>query len=176
MFIRIAAAALVSLVALQTLAQQTGGQAQSTNPPEPTHFYVPYGPSISLSQAMQVAAAAVAEASRHNWKEDVAIVDPGGELVYFERMDGCQSASAAISQAKAQSAVRYRRPTKIFQTQLDAGQLSLLSLPGLVAREGGVPLVLDGKLIGAIGASGDTSPNDGVVANAGVAALKMNSK
>jgi uncharacterized protein GlcG (DUF336 family) len=148
--------------------------AQSANSPvaQATPFYIPYGPSISLNQAMQVAAAAAAEATRHNWKETIAIVDPDGELVYFERIDGCQSASVAIAQAKAQTAVRYRRPTKIFQTLVDAGHPSLLSLPGVVASEGGIPLVLDGKIVGAIGASGGSPEQDGVVANAGVAALK----
>jgi glc operon protein GlcG len=164
---------LLAVVVAASLLPVTS-QAQSTNPPvaQATPFYIPYGPSISLGQATQVAAAAAAEATRRNWKEAIAIVDTAGELVYFERLDGCQSASVVISQAKAQAAVRYRRATKVFQTLVDAGHPSLLSLPGVVASEGGIPLVLDGKIIGAIGVSGGTAPQDGVVANAGVANLK----
>ena len=120
---------------------------------------------------MRVAASAAGEAARHNWKEAIAIVDPDGTLVYFERIDGCQSASGVVAQAKAQTAARYRRTTKVFQTLVDGGQPSLLSLPGVVASEGGVPLVLDGKIVGAIGVSGGSSVQDGMVANAGAASL-----
>ncbi len=135
-------------------------------------FDIPYGAPISLAQAQKVAAAAAATASRWNWKEAIAIVDPAGQLVYFERMDDTQFASVGIAQDKARAAALYRRPTKIFQDLVDHGDPNFLSLRGVVAADGGLPLILNGKLIGAIGASGGTSPQDGVVAAAGAAALK----
>ncbi len=135
-------------------------------------FDIPYGTPISLAQAEKVAAAAVAAAAHWNWKEAVAIVDPEGELVYFARMDGTQIAAIGIAEDKARAAARYRRPTKVFQDLVNHGNPSFLSLRGVVAAEGGLPLVVDGKLIGAIGCSGGTSPQDQVVAAAGADALK----
>ncbi|MGH7101240.1 MAG: GlcG/HbpS family heme-binding protein [Acetobacteraceae bacterium] len=135
-------------------------------------FDIPYGAPISLSLAEKVASAAVARAAELHWKEAIAIVDPSGELVYFVRMDGTQIASVDIAQDQARAAARYRRSTKVFQDAVDKGFPYLMTLRGVVASEGGVPLILDGKLIGAIGASGGTSPQDGVVAAAGVAAVK----
>ncbi|MGH7071032.1 MAG: GlcG/HbpS family heme-binding protein [Acetobacteraceae bacterium] len=135
-------------------------------------FDIPYGVPISLALAEKVAAAAMARAAELNWKEAIAIVDPSGELVYFVRMDGTQIASVDIAQDKARAAARYRRSTKLFQGAVDKGFPYLMTLRGVVASEGGLPLIMDGKLIGAIGASGGTSPQDGVVAGAGVAALK----
>lgn len=135
-------------------------------------FDIPYGAPITLALAKKVAEAAVTRAAGLNWKDAVAIVDPSGELVYFERMDGTQIASVDIAQDKARAAARYRRSTKLFQDLVDKGFPYLMTLRGVVASEGGLPLVLDGKLIGAIGVSGGTSPQDGVIAEAGVAALK----
>jgi len=133
-----------------------------------------YGPSITSLQAKAVAAAAVAEASKHNWTMAFSIVDTAGDLVHFEKMDQTQVGSVEVSVAKARSAARFKRPTKVFQDALAGGGLGLrvLSLDGAVAVEGGVPLIVDGKIIGALGASGGSSEQDGVAAAAGAAALE----
>src|SRR5262245_54235023 len=132
-----------------------------------------YGPSITIEQAKRAAAPAIAEARRNSWLMAVAIVDPGGDLVYFERMDGTQVGSVAVAQAKARSAARFKRPTKAFQDTLAAGGegLRVLALEGAVPVEGGVPLFIDGRVVGAIGLSGGTSPQDGQCAKVGADAL-----
>ncbi len=134
----------------------------------------PIGMSIQIDAAKRVAAAAVAEARKNNWTMAVAIVDPAGDLVYFEKVDGTQAASTGVAVDKARSAARFKRPTKAFQDVLAAGGegLRLLALQGAVPVEGGLPLVSDGKIVGAIGLSGGTSAQDGQCAAAGAAALK----
>ena len=133
-----------------------------------------YGPSITAETAKTIAPAAIAEAKRNNWTMAIAIVDTHGELVYFERMAEVQQGSVDVAIAKARSAARFKRATKVFQDGVAAGGegLRLLALEGAVPVEGGVPLVVGGKIVGAIGASGGTSAQDGQVAAAGVAALK----
>jgi uncharacterized protein GlcG (DUF336 family) len=132
-----------------------------------------YGLPITIEQAKAVAAAAVAEARKNNWHMAVAIVGPAGELIYFERMDGTQLASAQISQAKARTAVIFRRPSKAFADQYAAGNTAFLTFPEKpIASEGGVPIVVGGKIIGAIGASGGTGQQDGTTATAGANAAK----
>jgi glc operon protein GlcG len=133
-----------------------------------------YGPSIVAEQAKTIAAAAIAEARKNQWTMAIAIVDTAGDLVYFERMDHTQVGSVDIAQAKARSSARFKRPTKAFQDALAAGGEGwrILSLQGAVAVEGGIPLMSGGKIIGAIGASGGTSQQDGVTAAAGAATLK----
>jgi len=133
-----------------------------------------YGPNINVETAKKLAAPAIAEARKNNWNMAVAIVDTAGDLVYFEKMDDTQAGSVQIAQSKARSAARFKRPTKAFQDALAAGGegLRLLALEGAVPVEGGVPLVSGGKIVGAIGASGGTSQQDGVVAQAGASALK----
>jgi len=135
---------------------------------------LPYGTPLSTENAKHVSAAALAEAKKNKWTMAVAITDPAGILVYFERMDGTQNAVQDVAIAKARSAALFRRPTKAFQDDVAAGGLGLryLTLPGVVAAEGGIPLVIDGKIVGAIGTSGGTYAQDGQVAMAGVAALK----
>ena len=132
-----------------------------------------YGPSITLDVAKKGAAAALAEARAHSWNMAVAVVDTAGLLVYFERMDDTQSGSVLIAQAKARSAALFKRPTKAFQDTLAAGGdgLRVLGLEGAVPVEGGVPLLIDGRIAGAIGVSGGTSAEDGVCAQAAVKAL-----
>jgi uncharacterized protein GlcG (DUF336 family) len=132
-----------------------------------------YGSPISVDTAKTIAPAAIAEAKKNGWTMAIAIVDTHGELVYFERMDHVQQGSVDVALAKARSAARFKRPTKVFQDGLAAGGagMRLLALDGAVPVEGGVPLVVDGKIVGAIGASGGTSEQDGVVAAAAVAAL-----
>ncbi|MGE5200680.1 MAG: GlcG/HbpS family heme-binding protein [Acidobacteriota bacterium] len=142
--------------------------------PDAMPFDVPYGEPIDLATAKKVAAAAVAEAQKHgNWKMNIAIVGPSGDLLYFERMDGAQLASVAISQHKARVSARYRRPTLAFEQGMGRGQFFtyLGTLDDIVASRGGNPLVVNGKLIGAIGVSGGTGSQDDVVSKAGVAAL-----
>jgi uncharacterized protein GlcG (DUF336 family) len=129
----------------------------------------PYGAPISLESAKQVAIPALAEARRNDWSMAVAIVDGAGELVYFERADGTQAASTTVAIEKARSAARFKRPTKAFQDALAAGGdgLRILGIHGAVPVEGGLPLVIDGKIVGAIGVSGGTSQQDGQCAKAG---------
>jgi len=134
----------------------------------------PYGPAITLDNARKAAAPAVAEARKNSWMMAVAVVDPAGELVYFEKMDGTQNGSVTVAIAKARSAALFKRPTKAFQDTLAAGGdgLRILRLENAVPVEGGIPLIMDGKIVGAIGLSGGTSQQDGQCAQAGAAALK----
>ena len=124
-----------------------------------------YGSSITVEMAKQLAAPAIAEARKNQWTMAVAIVDISGGLVYFEKMDDTQNGSVDVSIAKARSAARFKRATKVFQDGLAAGGagLRILALEGAVPIEGGVPIVVGGKIIGAIGVSGGTSEQDGVV-------------
>ena len=134
----------------------------------------PYGMSINADTAKKAAAAALAEAKKNNWTMAAAVVDTAGDLVYFEKIDGTQAASVLIAQDKARSAARFKRPTKALQDVLAAGGegLRLLALQGAVPVEGGIPIVVDGKVIGAIGLSGGTSPQDGQCAKAGAEAVR----
>ena len=132
-----------------------------------------YGASIRLEPARRAAAAALAEARRNTWTMAVAIVDIAGELVYFEKMDDTQNGSVKVAVAKARSAALFKRPTKAFQDTLTATPdgVRILGLDGAVPVEGGVPLVVDGLIVGAIGVSGGTSQQDGVCAKAAVDAI-----
>ncbi len=142
--------------------------------PSPSFYSIPYGAPISVENAKKVAAAALAEARKNNWNMAVAIVDPAGNLVYYEKMDLTQLGSAKVCIEKARSAALYKRPTKAFQDALAAGGngLRILGLDGAVPVEGGVPLMQDGKIVGAIGMSGDLSEHDAQCAKAGADALK----
>jgi uncharacterized protein GlcG (DUF336 family) len=133
-----------------------------------------YGAPINLETAKKLSTAAVAEARKNNWTMAVAIVDIAGDLVYFEKMDGTQTASVKVALGKARSAVLFKRPTKMFQDAVAAGGdgLRILGLEGAVPVEGGLPLVMDGKIVGAIGVSGGTSQQDAVAATAGANMLK----
>jgi glc operon protein GlcG len=144
-------------------------QAPPVGPPP-----VPYGTTINLETAKRVVAAAAAEARRNNWTMAMAIVDPAGDLVYLEKMDGTQVASPNIAIDKARSAARFKRPTKAFQDVVAAGGegLRILGLQGAVFAEGGMPIIVDGKIVGAIGVSGGTGQQDTQCAVAAMAALK----
>jgi uncharacterized protein GlcG (DUF336 family) len=133
-----------------------------------------YGSPVTLETAKQAAVPAMAEARKNQWTMVVAIVDPAGDLVYFERMDDTQVGSVEVAISKARSAARFKRPTKAFQDALAGGGEGwrILGLSGAVAVEGGLPLVSGGKIIGAIGVSGGTSAQDGQVAAAGAAVVK----
>ncbi len=134
----------------------------------------PYGAPITGENAKKVAAAALAEARKNSWNMAAAVVDPAGDLVYFEKLDGTQAASVNIAVEKARSSARFKRPTKALQDVVAGGGdgLRILGLPGAVPVEGGVPILIDGKIVGAIGMSGGTSAQDGQCANAGAAIVK----
>ncbi len=134
----------------------------------------PYGTPITVDDAKRVAASALAEAGKNRWNVSVAIVDISGNLVYFEKMDDTHLGSVNVSIAKARSAALFRRPTKAFQDVLAAGGegLRILRLEGAVPIEGGVPIIIGGRIVGAIGVSGVTSQQDGQVALAGVNAAR----
>ena len=132
-----------------------------------------YGANVSLDQAKKAIAAGQAEARKNNWPVAIAIVDNAGQLVAFEKMDNTQTASVEVAQDKAVSAAIYRRTTKVVQDGLAAGGagLRLLGLRGMSPVEGGIPLFIDGKIVGGIGVSGVTAEQDGMVAKAGADAL-----
>lgn len=166
------------------LISATGAFAQV--PPDPNNpnetvpgtvpFTMPYGEPINAEAAKKAAAAAMAEADKKNWHGAfcVAVVGPSGDLTYFERGDNCQFASIAVSQHKARTAAKYRRPTLVFERLLAKGAVFdyLKTLDDVVASRGGNPLVVNGKIVGAIGVSGGTGSQDDVVSQAGAAALK----
>jgi glc operon protein GlcG len=147
------------------LSVLTGAVAQMPNP---------YGLPISLENAKKAAAPAMAEAAKNNWNMAVAIVGPSGDLIYYEKMDNTQLGSANIAIDKARSAALFKRPTKAFQDALSAGGdgMRVLRLQGVVPIEGGIPLVMDGKIVGAIGVSGATSAQDAQCAKAGADTIK----
>ena len=134
----------------------------------------PYGPPISNENAKKAAAPAIAEARKNNWNMAVAVVDPSGKLVYYEKMDNTQLGSADICISKARCAALFKRPTKAFQDALAGGGngLRVLRLDGVVPVEGGIPNLMDGKIVGAIGVSGDSSEHDAQCAKAGADSLK----
>jgi uncharacterized protein GlcG (DUF336 family) len=172
-------AALAVVLAAGLLCAESS-QAQQTPPanpldavPEKMPFDVPYGAPISLERAQAAIAAAVGEAKKRDWKLNVAVVDSGGQLVAFARMDGAQLASIAISQHKARTALMYRRETKAFENGIQQSNFNyLLTLDDIIASRGGIPLVESGKIIGAIGCSGGTGSQDEVGCKAGAATVK----
>lgn len=136
----------------------------------------PYGETINIENAKKAAAAAIAEAQKRNWNAFcVAVVGPSGDLVYFEKQDNCQFASIDISQHKARAAARYRRPTVVFERLMGKGAFfSYLPTLGdaFIGSRGGNPIVVGGKIVGAIGVSGGAGSQDDTVSQAGAAALK----
>jgi uncharacterized protein GlcG (DUF336 family) len=144
--------------------------APQAAPPPP----MPYGATITLDQARKAVEAAAEEARKNNWLMAIAAVSPSGDLVHFSKMDNTQYASIKIAQHKARAAATFRRPTKVFQDGLAANPANvyLLTLDDVIASEGGIPIAMDGKIIGALGCSGGTGAQDGQVCQAGVNALK----
>ena len=134
----------------------------------------PYGPPVSVDNAKKAAATALAEARKNNWIMAVAVVDPSGTLVYYEKMDNTQTGSAQLAIEKARTAAMFKRPSKAFQDVLTSGGVGLriLGLRDATPIEGGIPLVMDGKIVGAIGLSGDSADHDGICAQAGADTLK----
>jgi glc operon protein GlcG len=136
-------------------------------------FDIPYGVPINLETAMKLVAAVEAEAVKHRWKMNIAVVDTHGDLVHFSRMDGAQLASISISQGKARTAARLRRESRVFYNQYETGHSYVATLdPTLVASPGGWPLIEGGKLIGAIGCSGGTGDQDAAACKAGADLIK----
>jgi len=131
-----------------------------------------YGPAIGLDQAKKIAAGAVVEANKNSWKVAIAIVDTHGFLKYYEMMDDTQTASATIAVEKARTAAMLRRPTKMLEEAIVGGRTALLGMHSATPIEGGLPIVVSGKCVGAIGVSGLTSPQDAQVAQAGLDTLK----
>jgi glc operon protein GlcG len=149
------------------------GEARAQAPPQAPPPPLPYGPPIGLEDAKKAAAASAAEVAKVGSAPDsIAIVDHGGFLIYFERMENTSLATVEIAIAKARSAALFRRPTKVFEDALAGGRNAILALHGAVPLEGGVPIVSGGKIVGAIGASGGTAQQDGQVAKAGADAIK----
>lgn len=166
-------ATLLSLVVCAVLvfaAASASAQAPVAPPPP----QIPYGPPITLDQAKKAMAGAEAEARKNNWNVVITILDSGGHVVALHRLDGTQLGSIEAAREKAYSAVLYRRPTKVFQDLVGQGgaNLRLLKLAGASPLEGGIPIVVDGKIVGAIGVSGVTSEQDAQTARAGIDALK----
>ena len=166
---KLAGRAFVSVALIATVGLPAMAQAPLAPPPQ-----IPYGVSVSTENAKNVAAASIAEAQKNNWKMAVAIVDTGGYLGYFERMQDTQTGSVDLAIEKARTAALFRRPTKLFQDSVAAGGegLRLLRLTGAIPIDGGVPIIVDGKLIGAVGVSGGSGDQDGLVAKAGPIAAK----
>ena len=150
--------------------------AQQPNPldvvPDKMPFDIAYGNPISLDVADVVVSAAISEARKHNWKLNCAVVDSGANLVSFKRMDGAQLASIDIAMHKARTAVKFRRETKVFENAIQqSGMNYVMTLDGIIASRGGIPLVVGDKIIGAIGCSGGTGAQDEVGAKAGAAVI-----
>ncbi len=159
-----------------------GAQAQAQAPATPPAaggaadgmpFDIPYGTPINLATAQKLIAAVEAEATKHRWKMNIAVVDTHGDLVAFARMDGAQLASISISQGKARTAARFRRESRVFYNAFEAGHGYVATLdPTLIASPGGWPLVDGGKLIGAIGCAGGTGDQDAASCKAGADLVK----
>jgi glc operon protein GlcG len=168
---------IASLLAAAVIFTAGGAFAQpSPTPaldiiPEKIPFEIPYGAPIVLERAQAVIAAAMAETHKRDWKMGIAVMDSGGNLVAFARMDSAQLSSIAISEHKARAAVLSRRETKMYENSIQSGLTYQLTLDGIMASRGGVPLIEGGRLIGAIGCSGGSGSQDEVCAKAGAAAL-----
>ena len=169
---------LMALLAAASVALTVPVSAQAPAIPEAMPFDIPYGAPISLDDANKALTAAVTEAKKHNWKMSIAVVDPGGNLVAHGTMDGTQYGSIAFSQAKARTSALFRRPSKVFADVINGANgtpspaaLSVLMGMQGAASEGGFPIIKDGKIVGAIGASGGLATQDGVTAKAGLAAV-----
>lgn len=167
-------AALAAVAPLSAMAQAPAPPPAAAPPPLAVAAPLPYGVGISMEAAKKVLAAAEAEARKNNWAVAIAIVDSSGKLAAFSKMDNTQHASVDIAIAKAVTANNFKRPTKVLQDRIAEGgvNLRLLGQPGIAPLEGGVPIIADGRVIGAIGASGVMSNQDAEVAMAGAAAVK----
>jgi glc operon protein GlcG len=155
--------AAATLVGLSVLFLMVLSPSVGSAQPLPNH----YGAPIGIEAARKAAAGAIAEGKKNGWTVAAAVVDPGGVLVYFERIDGTQNGSSDVALAKARTSAAFKRPSKMLEDAVKAGNSNYLKLPGALPIEGGLPLVIDGKVVGAIGVSGGTSAQDGQCAKAG---------
>src|SRR6478735_7241260 len=153
----------ITIIAVGAVMTATFGSAVAAD--------LPTKRTLTLEVARQIGAAAEKHARENKWNVCIAIVDDGGHLIYFQRMDGTQYGSVNVSQRKAETAIGFKRPSKTFEEGVAGGRNALLGLPGAVPLEGGLPLVVDGEMIGAIGVSGVTAQQDGMIAQAGADAL-----
>jgi glc operon protein GlcG len=170
-FLVVAVLSVALFVAIPSSAQQPPAANPFDVVPDKMPFDIPYGPPITLERAVALIHAAIAEAKKRDWKENVTVVDSGGNLVAFERMDGAQLASIQVSEHKARAAATSRRETKIYESAVQADNLTVMTLDGVIASRGGIPLVEGGKLIGAIGCSGGTGSQDEVCCKAAAAII-----
>jgi glc operon protein GlcG len=161
------------LIAGAANAQQPA--APAPNPldviPDKMPFANPYGAPISMQRAVALIQAAVAESNKRGWAMNIAVVDSGANLVVFGRMDGAQLASVPIAEHKARTAAKYRRPTKAFEDAMQHGVIYVGTLDDVIASRGGIPLIEDGKIIGAIGCSGGTGSQDEAICTAAAATI-----
>jgi glc operon protein GlcG len=132
--------------------------------------------TLTLAAVKEIAAAAEAEARKNNWNVTMAIVDEGGYLLYMMRMDEAPLSSIELSQRKARAAAIYRRPTKALEDTVLGGRTVMLTFPDVLAAQGGVPVIVDGKVIGAVGVSGVQSAQDEQIANAGIATVSKTAR
>jgi glc operon protein GlcG len=160
---------LASILAAATAIASASAQQAPSAPPT-----TPYGAPIGLEAAKKVMAAAEADAVKNNWGMAIAILDSTGHMVMLHKLDNTQYGSIAVAEDKARSALYFRRPSKVFEELVAQGGIGLrtLALRGASPLEGGIPVVSDGKIVGAIGVSGGTSVQDGQVAKAGADAMK----
>jgi glc operon protein GlcG len=157
----------------ETRAQQPAAPNPLDTVPEKMPFYIPYGTPVTLERAQAAIAATLAEAKKRDWKLNVAVVDSGGNLVAFQRMDGAQLASIQISEHKARAAAQFRRETKVWENGIQVNGFNYIpTLDGVIASRGGIPLVEEGKLVGAIGCSGGTGSQDEAACKVGAALFK----
>jgi len=167
----VSAAALLGAAGAE--AQTAASQPAAGGTADGIPFDVPYGTPINLETAKRVIAAVEAEAARHRWKMNIAVVDTHGELVHFSRMDGAQLGSIGVAQGKARTAARFRRESRAFYNAFETGHPYVATLdPMLVASPGGIPIVEGGKLIGAVGCSGGTGDQDAAACKAGAELVK----
>ena len=159
---------VVSMAAVWPEGQPFAQQAPPPNSldavPDALPFNIPYGPPISASLAKHILDAAQAIATQRGWPSNIAIVDSGHNLVSFTRMDGAQTASIDVAIHKARAAVAFRRPTKVFEDAIQKSDLRYLStIDGVIASRGGIPIVIDGKIVGGVGCSGGTGSQDELI-------------
>jgi glc operon protein GlcG len=150
----------IALVGAALVALTVGASAQDKRPE--------YGTAVNAAGAKKIAVGVVAECQKNGWNVAVAVVDNHGFLVYFERMDNTQTASMDIAVGKARAAATYRRPTRVFADVINKGGVATATLPGVFASPGGLPIMVDGKVTGAVGVSGVTGDQDEQCANAGL--------
>ena len=167
------AAIIGTQVSTQAIAQTPAAPPAAGGTADGTGFDIPYGLDINIETARKVIAAVEAEATKHRWKLNIAVVDSHGDLVHFARMDGAQLASVHISQGKARTSARFRRESRLFYNAFETGHGYVSTLdPTLIASPGGFPLVEGGKLIGAVGCSGGTGDQDAAACKVGADMLK----